>query len=257
MQWPPSGSTQIGFINGNGGGFSQTVSNFKADSTYALTFNLAQGTGGNAPENIQVQIDGVAIGTYSPTSANPASPDWQTITTPAFSVGDGAHTIGLRSYVVAGRNLFIDNVQLVRESGPTLALPQLGSASLGVHDGAAEGDVLNVTLPTVFTSNLGISTDTVASSTAAATYEAHLDSALDAVNGARATLGAQAVALQIQAGNDTTAAVNLTASESNIRDANVAKVATAFAADQIQSSITTAILANAPSYASLVEKLFA
>ena len=256
LQPPPSGSTQLGAINGNGGGFSQTVADFQANSTYALTFNLAQGTGSNPPENVVVQIDGVSIAGYSPISTNPLNPDWHTVTTPAFAPGAGTHVIGLRSYVISGRNLYIDDVQLVRVSGPDQSLPQLGSASLGVHDGPQEGNIVNVTLPTVFTSNLGISADTVATSTAAATFETHLNSAVDAVNGARATLGAQMVALQMQASNANTAEVNFTAVESSIRDADIAKTATAFASDQIHSAITTAILASAASQASLVEKLF-
>jgi flagellin len=130
------------------------------------------------------------------------------------------------------------------------------TAALQVQEGADEGNALSLQLPDISTSNLGIAANTVATSTTAAQFETNIDAALTIVENARAAVGAQMAMLQYQAENDSSASTNLISAESNIRDANIAQTATAFAAEQILSSIGTSVFANIKTLASSVETLF-
>ena len=262
---PPSGATQVGRLLGgapdtllvppqNPPTISQSIAGFKSDESYTISFNAIQASfnpGLGSQQSFAVLVDGTQIASYQPIPQDPANPDWTTITTPAFVPGAGAHTI---SFEGTGETVaYLDNIQLNVSSA---SISQGPTSNLQVQDGAAEGNALAVTLPTVFTSNLGIATNTVADSTSAATYEGNIDSAISYVVTARATLGAQMVRLQYQATNDDTGAVNLQASESNIRDINVAQETTALAQEQILTSAGTSVLANIKTQAALVEKLF-
>jgi flagellin len=253
-QPPPSGSSQMALIQ-SGGKISQSIGGFEAGVAYTLSFNVAQDGGNQAghPESVGISVDGVQIAAVTQVPSSWADPNWTIVTTPSFVPGAGTHTISLDGLTTTDPNepvAFIDNVQI------TATLLTKSPKLLQIHSGADEGDVTGVDLPTVATTNLGIASNTVASSASAALYETKIDSALDYVDGARATLGAEMVRLQYQAQNDETAAVNLTGSESNIRDLDIAATTTAFVQNQILSSIGTSVLANIKTQASLVEKLF-
>ena len=72
----------------------------------------------------------------------------------------------------------------------------------------------------------------------------------------RANLGAVMVRLQEDSSNDSVAATNLQASESNIRDLNVSAETTKYSADQILISVGTSVLLQSNNNAQSVEKLF-
>jgi hypothetical protein len=82
-QGPPSGSAQVAFIQGEGT-LSQAISGFSTDTSYIVTFNVAQ-RALSSPESLNILADGVSIGTYDPLPANPFAPGWTSVTTRFFS----------------------------------------------------------------------------------------------------------------------------------------------------------------------------
>lgn len=162
----------------------------------------------------------------------------------------------------------------VAQSFQTVAdTPADGGQPLQISAGRSEGDLLGVGLPNVSTSSLGISnisvsptpdvTDTITppapgtSIDAAATDAMYrIDLALDQIGNARAQAGALTVAVQSAMDNNDILAVNITASESNIRDANMAAEATAHAKDQILVTVQSQLLKTVNLNAQDVLKLF-
>jgi hypothetical protein len=102
--------TQVGFLQGTGS-FSQTVAGLAA-GTYQLSFQAAQrGNFNQGGQDFQVLVDGVVVGTFKPVSAG-----YSSLTTAAFTVTAGAHTITFRGLDSAGgdNTALIDNVQLTQ-----------------------------------------------------------------------------------------------------------------------------------------------
>jgi flagellin len=135
--------------------------------------------------------------------------------------------------------------------------------------GADEGATIQVGLVSVSSSSLRISNINVATlqiiagnpSTAGAVLGAQdaigqIDNAITAVNGARAQLGAVISRLQNAANNNNIASVNLTASESAIRDLNVGQATAAYNKQQILVQIGTTVLAQSNTNAQTVLGLF-
>jgi flagellin len=135
--------------------------------------------------------------------------------------------------------------------------------------GANEGATIQVGLVSVSSSALRISNVNVATtqivnnnpSTAGAVLGAQdvigqIDQAITQVNGARAALGAVISRLQNAANNNNIASVNLTASESSIRDLNVGQATSEYNKDQILVQIGTTVLAQSNTNAQTVLGLF-
>ena len=113
--------------------------------------------------------------------------------------------------------------------------------------GANAGQTLNVTIGdmradalTVAAANLDVTTATAASTTLAA-----IDTAIGAVSTQRANLGAVQNRLEHTVKNLNVASENLAASESRIRDTDMAKEMMSFTRSQILSQAGTAMLAQA------------
>jgi streptogramin lyase len=103
----PEGA-QVAFLQGTGS-FSQAIANMGA-GTYRLTFQAAQrGNFQASRQDFRVLVDGVAVGTFAP-----AGTAYQQLTTAAFAVGAGVHTITFAGLDSAGgdNTAFIDNIQL-------------------------------------------------------------------------------------------------------------------------------------------------
>ena len=106
---PAPEGTQVAFLQKTGS-FSQAVAGWAAGS-YRLTFRAAQrGNNGTSRQDFRVLVDGVAVGTFTP-----AGTSYQVLTTAAFTVTAGSHTIafqGLNS--VGGDNTaLIDQISVV------------------------------------------------------------------------------------------------------------------------------------------------
>jgi hypothetical protein len=103
----PEGA-QVAFLQDTGS-FSQAVT--LAAGTYTLTFQAAQrGNFQASRQDFRVLVDGIGVGTFTPASAA-----YSTLTTNAFTVGAGAHTIAFVGLNPNGgdNTAFIDNVQLL------------------------------------------------------------------------------------------------------------------------------------------------
>ena len=133
--------------------------------------------------------------------------------------------------------------------------------SLTVNDGGDEGQTASINLPELSSNALGVSGINVLAPTtvnymnqitgqsssnvmAASAAELQLESALNQVNQVRAQVGAQTVALQQDADNANVAIVNYTASESNIRDANIGATVTDYTKQQILVNVGNSVLSQ-------------
>jgi flagellin len=144
--------------------------------------------------------------------------------------------------------------------------------ALQINDSGTEGGIVEISLPSVSTSALGINSISVldpntvdwlntssgtATSNEVATQdaEARVQNAMDLISQARAQVGAQDVALQDDMNNASIDVVNQVASESAIRDVDMGQAVTQFTKDQVLSQIGTSVLAQMQANAQLVIEL--
>ncbi len=179
-------------------------------------------------------------------SANAASTifDNVVITTGNFQTAD----VGVTSYIKVSQN-----VPLVSNSvGPALSF----------QSGADEGAVIQLSIQATNSATLRISninllvTTSTGGSIGAQDAIGQIDNALTTLLTERANLGAVTVRLQEDSANDSVAATNLQASESNIRDLNVSAETTKYTANQILISVGTSVLLQSNNNAQSVERLF-
>jgi hypothetical protein len=148
----PEGA-QVAFLQQTGS-FSQTVN--LAGGTYQLTFQAAQrGNFQASRQDFRVLVDGVAVGTFTPAGTGYAG-----LTTAAFTVAAGAHTVTFQGLDTAGgdNTAFVDGVQLAAAPAPELGdagfeSPAVGSGSFGAFQYGPAGT------PWTFAGGAGISGD--------------------------------------------------------------------------------------------------
>ena len=154
------------------------------------------------------------------------------------------------SAVTAGGVTFtLGNFSATDQGTATIAVTGAQSLAPGnsatVQTGAAPGAVTQLTFPTVTASTLGVSNlnfGTVANA------EAGIGQVSNAVNSlalSQAQLGAQINSLGVQIDNNNIAATNLTASASNILDANIPNTVQQFNQETTLNQITLEVLRNA------------
>jgi flagellin len=119
-----------------------------------------------------------------------------------------------------------------------------GSASLTFQVGANSGEQLSLTLSGMGASALSINGLSLANASAAITA---LDAAVDMVSSQRGIFGAAQNRLEHSIANLSVTQENLAASESRIRDTDMAKEMTEFSRSQILMQAGTAMLAQANS----------
>jgi flagellin len=117
--------------------------------------------------------------------------------------------------------------------------------STDLQIGANEGQAINVSIGQVDTKSLGIDNVLVVDQSTAQKAITTIDNAIQQVSGTRATIGAQINRLDHAINNLNIAEENLTASESRIRDLDVASEMAKFTRDQILSQAGTSMLAQA------------
>jgi len=118
-----------------------------------------------------------------------------------------------------------------------------GSYSKNFQVGASAGDTLTVSVDTMSATALGVSSLDLTTGASAAISA--LDSAITKVSTTRATLGAIQNRLEHKINNLNVAVENLSASESRIRDTDMAQEMVSFTRAQILSQAGTAMLAQA------------
>ncbi|HTA39436.1 MAG TPA: flagellin [Candidatus Acidoferrales bacterium] len=178
------------------------------------------------------------------TSGNASGFDNVAITLGAFTTAD----VGTTSYIKVSQNV--------------AALTNPSNPALNFQSGADEGDVIQVGIQATNTQTLRISNINLAISSSnnpslgAEDAIGQIDNALDVLLNQQAQLGAVVVRLNIDQDNDNTAATNLQASESDIRDLNVGAATTEFTKLQVLVQVGTSVLAQSNANAQSVLALF-
>ncbi len=183
-------------------------------------------------------------------------------TSAAATVVDGV-TIG---FGVAG-TLDVGVTSFLKISQFVAAASNPNAPAFNFQSGASEGATIQVGFIDTSTSSLRIANvNLIGPAGNAGTFPngslasedsiGQIDNALQTVLAQRAQLGATIVRLQEDQSNDNTASVNLTASESAIRDLDVGAETTAYTKDQILVQVGTSVLAQANQNAESVVSLF-
>ena len=118
--------------------------------------------------------------------------------------------------------------------------------------GANEGQTLDISIGRIDTVSLGIDNINITNIQGAENATGKLDLALEKINKARSTMGAQMNRLEYTVNNLNITRENMIASESRIRDLDIAQASSDLAAQQVVLQSATAMLAQAntiPSYA--------
>jgi flagellin len=130
----------------------------------------------------------------------------------------------------------------------SLSLMDTASASFDFQVGQASGQTISVVIGDMSLATLasGVTLGTAISTASAATTAiASLDTALDAINSQRATIGAGINRLTYAADNLNNIAANVTASRSSVMDTDYATASTQLSKSQIVQQAATAMLAQA------------
>ncbi|HEY6235497.1 MAG TPA: flagellin [Candidatus Elarobacter sp.] len=217
---------QVAQLNSTTQGLIVSFYNSSANTVSSQTITLASGV---AAANIAV--DGVTIG---------------------FGVA-GTLDVGVTSFVKVSQ-------YVAAASNPT-------APAFNFQSGAAEGAVIQVGFINTSTNSLRIANvNLIGPANAGGAFAngslasedsiGQIDNALQTVLAQRAQLGATIVRLQEDQNNDNVASVNLTASESAIRDLNVGQETTEYTKLQILVQVGTSVLAQANQNAQSVISLF-
>jgi hypothetical protein len=111
----PEGA-QVAFLQDHGS-FSQAVSGWAA-GTYVMTFDAAQrGNWQASAQDFAVLVDGVVVGTFTPSGTG-----YQAFTISAFTVSAGSHTITFQGLDSAGgdNTAFVDAVSIKPSNSPSI-----------------------------------------------------------------------------------------------------------------------------------------
>ena len=120
-----------------------------------------------------------------------------------------------------------------------------GSTAIVLQTGTKNGETLTITPPGIDAVDTAVTALEVSTTALAAAALTVLDTQLDAVTTARATLGAVQNRLDVSIAGITNRVTNLEESRSRIEDADFATESTNLARSQILSQASTAMLAQA------------
>ncbi len=127
----------------------------------------------------------------------------------------------------------------------TKTLVTTASAAAAIQIGANSGQTMSISISDMQAAALGVDSVSVATKTGANSAIATVDDAITEVSNERATLGAYQNRLEYTIANLASAAENMTASESRIRDVDMALEMANFTRNQILLQSGTAMLAQA------------
>jgi flagellin len=108
----------------------------------------------------------------------------------------------------------------------TAAAAGSSNPSVTVQSGANAGQTTSVSLPNATTTGLGITNIDFSTQSSATNSLGQINAAIEKLGSGEAQLGAQSVSLGNAFNNNNTSSVNLTASASDIGDAQEASIAT-------------------------------
>ncbi len=134
--------------------------------------------------------------------------------------------------------------------------------ALAIQTGGGEGDQVGLSLQGVSAAALRIANINIIASNGDYSYLAaedtigQVDNALQLVLTEQSNIGSTEIRLQKEADNDNLASLNLQASESSIRDLNVAQASTSYTKDQLLINFGTSLLSQANTNSQSVLALF-
>ena len=190
-----------------------------------------------------------------------------------YAVGDFPPSVGSPEFTQSSQNgsgqpvlAFNIGTLSVSDVGKTAVVVSLDpqtkapGQALEINTGAAEGSTISVDIPAVNTTNLGVNDIQIGDTLTNQADEYRVDYGINALANIRAQVGAQTVSLQETASDASLAAVNYQASESALRDTNIAQTTTDFTREQILTNVQTALLSRlygqAPQIVALVQGSF-
>ena len=141
----------------------------------------------------------------------------------------------------------IDRISSVTEFNGVKLLSGTGNDSLSIQIGfrSSANDTLSLSLNDLNTNTLNLASTNVSTSGNALDALSNIDSAISAVESARANIGSLQNRIDAAVGNLQVANENITAAESRIRDADIAFESAKFVRNQILVQAGTSILAQA------------
>lgn len=169
----------------------------------------------------------------------------------ATESASGTVTDTERSYVNEEFSSLVDQIDTIASgtrfnSQSLLTSNNMFSSGVSVMVGSSSSDTIKITLQGLSTTDLGVGSIDVTSQTNANTALTALDSAIDTVSNARASIGAQESQFQFSSESIATQVENLEAANSAISDVDVASEEAKLASSQVmvQAAVAAASSAN-------------
>jgi flagellin len=262
-------------LDGSHAGFQQQVdafatitanSDLAAGGTLVSSVSLNGTSAAISDGTIEVQVaqltstqQGLIVSFFS--SAAQTGQTVTTLTVPATGTVAAIAVDGVTVSFGQAGTLDVGVTSYIKVSQYVSANSNPSSPAFNFQSGAEEGDTIQIGLVSTSTNSLRIANvnligNTGFGSLASEDAIGQVDNALQSLLGQRAQLGAVIVRLQEDQDNDNTAATNLQASESDIRDVNVGSETTEYTKDQILIQVGTSVLAQSNSNAQSVLALF-
>jgi flagellin len=262
-------------LDGSHAGFQQQVdafatitanSDLAAGGTLVSSVTLSGTNGKISDGTIEVQVaqlsstqQGLIVSFFS--SAAQTGKIFSTLTVPATGTVAAISVDGVTVSFGQAGTLDVGVTTYIKVSQYVSANSNPNSPAFNFQSGAEEGDTIQIGLVSTSTNSLRIANvnligNTGFGSLASEDAIGQVDNALSSLLSQRAQLGAVIVRLQEDQDNDNTAATNLQASESDIRDLNIGSATTEYTRDQILVQVGTSVLAQSNSNAQSVLALF-
>lgn len=249
----------------NGVSLLDGKSDFSDDNTYTaatVTGATATATGLTANTSGTIQINGATI-TLSTTATSMTVADMVT------QINAGLTAAGNTSVVASNNSGTLTLTSSAKGADASITIAAgtgtLGLATVGLSAGTTNGsttvaattgadivvgssasDTINLVLPTLDTTTLGLSSLNVSSQSGAKAAISALDTAIDKVSNARADMGATMSRFEFRSSQIATSVENLDAAKSAISDVDIAKEQAKLAASKVkvQAAVAAASQAN-------------
>ena len=251
-------------IAGNSGFLVATVS---TGATFNTTVGGFQGDGaagtGTVDGTIELQVINTGASIAVQETFVASNSGYVSVSSTLYGAGGATNdfdNVGLTIGNITSAD--VGTTAYVKVSQNTAALTNPNNPAFNFQSGANEGDTIQIGFEATNTQTLRVSNINLALSSSsnpslgAEDAIGQIDNALERLLNQRANLGAVIVRLNEDANNDNIAAVNLQASESQIRDLNVGQETTEFTKLQILVQVGTSVLAQSNSNAQSVIGLF-
>lgn len=232
-------------------GFVITGQNSMSDKVGVYTISLTSNGAAVGPTEINVEFKDSSTGNVTNTKIDLVEAVGGSTTNvaagKAFKLDLGEAGMGTFEMTSStGADVAALRTSLTGKTLTTTAGTGTGGA-IKIQVGANKGEQLEISIKKMDAEGLGIKTASIAEQTKAGDAIDLTQKAINAVSEQRSTLGAMQNRLEHKISNLDNTSENLSASESRIRDVDIAKEMTAFTKNQILSQAATAMLAQANS----------